>query len=306
MYRFKNQIAVLAIICALALLFGCSTAGSNAASTAPSASAASSAINPLSPEAYSGEAYCIINGNAPTFTENEIVEESFEHYSELDFLGRCGVATACIGVDIMPTEDRGTIGQVKPAGWHLAKYDIVDGKYLYNRCHLIGFQLTGENANEKNLITGTRYLNVTGMLPFENDVADYVKSTKNHVMYRVKPVYDGDNLLCDGVQIEAMSVEDGGKGLSFNVFCYNVQPGIVIDYLTGESHLSGDAPSEDNVSSGEASQKSSYVVNKSTKKFHRPDCDSVTDMKPENRVNYSGEREKLIDTGYSPCSRCKP
>lgn len=183
---------------------------------------------------YSGEPYISVCGGDPDFSENEITSVSYEYYSELDALGRCGVCIASVGQDIMPTEKRGSIGQVKPTGWHTVKYDFVDGKYLYNRCHLIGFQLTGENANKRNLITGTRYLNVEGMLPFENMVADYVKETGNHVMYRVTPIFVGDELLARGVHIEAESVEDGGDGIMFNVFCYNVQPGIVLDYATGE------------------------------------------------------------------------
>lgn len=181
--------------------------------------------------------HIILNNNQPEFTESDYTTTSYEKYSELDSLNRCGAAIACIGLDIMPTEERGSIGQIKPTGWHTVKYDIVDGKYLYNRCHLIGYQLTGENANEKNLITGTRYLNVEGMLPFENMVADYVKETGNHVLYRVTPIFDGDNLVARGVQMEAWSVEDDGEGICFNVYCYNNQPSIEIDYATGESKL---------------------------------------------------------------------
>lgn len=188
-------------------------------------------------EAYHGEPYTVINDNVPVFTAEDLVTDSYEHYSELDHLGRCGVAMANVGTDLMPTEERGSIGQVKPTGWQTVKYDIVDGKYLYNRCHLIGYQLTGENANKQNLITGTRYLNVDGMLPFENMVADYVKETNQHVLYRVTPIFTGDNLVADGVQMEAMSVEDKGDSICFNVFVYNVQPGITIDYATGESKL---------------------------------------------------------------------
>ena len=182
---------------------------------------------------YAGEPYIILNNNVPLFEEYSL--EEYELYSPLDDLGRCGVAEANICPNLMPTEERGEIGMIKPAGWHTVKYDCVDGKYLYNRCHLIGFQLAGENANEKNLITGTRYLNVVGMLPFENEIADYVHKTGSHVMYRVTPVYNGGNLLCDGVIMEALSVEDKGEGVCFSVFCYNVQPGVVIDYSTGES-----------------------------------------------------------------------
>jgi len=191
--------------------------------------------------AYSGEPYVILNDNWPDFDAEDLTTEPFELYSELDYLGRCGVAYANICLEIMPTEPRGDIGQVKPSGWQTVKYDCVDGKYLYNRCHLIGFQLAGENANGKNLITGTRYLNVTGMLPFENDVADYVRRTDNHVLYRVKPVFVGTELVARGVQMEAYSVEDAGDGVCFNIFAYNVQPGVAIEYATGESWLEGAA-----------------------------------------------------------------
>lgn len=187
--------------------------------------------------AFSGEPYVVINNNVPEFTEDDLVTKSYEYYSELDYLGRCGYVMACIGTDLMPAEERGSIGQVKPTGWQTVKYDSVDGKYLYNRCHLIGYQLSGENANEQNLITGTRYLNVEGMLPFENMVADYVKETGNHVLYRVTPIFDGTNRVARGVQLEAMSVEDNGAGICFHVYVYNNQPGIEIDYATGESWL---------------------------------------------------------------------
>lgn len=186
--------------------------------------------------AYSGIPYVVLQDNQPGFTETDITLEEFETYSELDYLGRCGVAFANISLYTMPTEERGEIGMVKPSGWVTAKYDCVDGQYLYNRCHLIGFQLAGENANKLNLITGTRYMNVDGMLPFENMVAEYVEETGNHVLYRVTPIFDGTNLVASGVQMEAYSVEDDGEGLCFNVYVYNVQPGIVIDYATGDSH----------------------------------------------------------------------
>ena len=188
--------------------------------------------------AYSDSAYVEIDNNQPEFTDADKQEtESFEEYSDLDMLGRCGVAYANVGKDLMPAEGekRGSIGQVKPTGWQTVKYDFVNGKYLYNRCHLIGWQLTAENANKQNLITGTRYLNIDGMLPFENMVADYVKETGNHVLYRVTPVFEGSNLVASGVQMEAWSVEDDGEGICFNVYCYNVQPGVEIDYATGES-----------------------------------------------------------------------
>ena len=176
--------------------------------------------------AYSGEPYAVVNGNIPYFTDSDMTSESFEYYSDLDELGRCGTAYSSVGTDLMPTEKRGSISKVKPSGWQVSKYDFVDGKYLYNRCHLIGYQLTAENANEKNLITGTRYLNVDGMLPFENLVADYVKETENHVLYRVTPVFEGNNLVASGVLMEAESVEDAGDGVEYCVYVYNVQPGV--------------------------------------------------------------------------------
>ena len=185
---------------------------------------------------YSGEPYVELNGGIPIFSQAEKVTDAFEIYSNLDALGRCGVAYANICPELMPTEERGEIGMIKPVGWHTVKYnDLIEGNYLYNRCHLIAFCLAGENANEKNLVTGTRYLNVEGMLPFETQVASYVENTGNHVLYRVTPIYEGNNLVANGVQMEAWSVEDDGKGICFNVYCFNVQPGIGIDYKDGES-----------------------------------------------------------------------
>ena len=184
---------------------------------------------------FSDTPYVEINGNIPYFTQEEMTADSYETYSPLDSLGRCGVVMACIGQDLMPTEERGSIGQVKPSGWQTVKYDFVNGKYLYNRCHLIGFQLTGENSNTSNLITGTRYMNTEGMLPFENMVADYIKETGNHVLYRVTPVFRDNELVARGVLIEAKSVEDDGEGISFCVYVYNNQPGVEIDYRTGLS-----------------------------------------------------------------------
>jgi DNA-entry nuclease len=209
----------------------------------------------------------------------------------------------------MPTEDRGSIGQVKPTGWQTVKYDIVDGKYLYNRCHLIGFQLTGENANRENLITGTRYLNIEGMLPFENQVAAYVKETGNHVMYRVTPVFVGTELVARGVVIEGYSVEDEGEEISFCVFAYNVQPGIRINYKNGESMLWGDGEFEEEESSSDSlpsSEEESFVLNTSSKKYHRETCSGVNSMNPQNREDYVGSREELEEQGYEPCGICKP
>ena len=256
--------------------------------------------------AYAGDPYVTINDNVPQFLETDLATSSYEYYSDLDDLDRCGVVYACIGTDLMPTEERGNIGSVKPSGWHTVKYDIVDGKYLYNRCHLIGYQLTAENANVKNLITGTRYLNVQGMLPFENLTADYVKETGNHVMYRVTPVFEGSNLVASGVLMEAYSVEDQGKGICFCTYCYNVQPGVAIDYATGDSHLNGKNNQNSHNSSAKEHASAVYILNTNTKKFHKPNCYSVKQMSSKNRKKYKGLRKKLIKDGYSPCKNCNP
>lgn len=280
--------------------------------------------------AYSGTPYTEVNGNQPYFTEEELTTQSFETYSELDSLGRCGMAYANVGQDLMPTEPRGEIGAVKPSGWHLVKYDNVDGKYLYNRCHLIAYMLAAENANPQNLITGTRYLNVQGMLPFETKVCDYVKNTGNHVLYRVTPIFDGDNLLADGVLMEAYSVEDAGEGICFCVFAYNVQPGIGIDYATGdnwaessgtyqstEASVAEETPAPQpetdtavqitpELSAPQETQQTTYVLNTNTMKFHYPTCSSVDDMKEKNKQIYTGSREEVINMGYVPCKRCNP
>lgn len=249
---------------------------------------------------YEGEPYVEINGNTPDFTEAELTTEAYETYSELDFLGRCGEAEACIGEELMPTEERESISEVKPTGWKNEKYENVDGGYLYNRCHLIGYQLSGENANEENLITGTRYMNVEGMLPFEDMVADYVHETDNHVMYRVTPVFEGDDLVASGVRMEAESVEDEGEGVSFNVYVYNVQPDITIDYATGDNwESSGD-------NTGAKDEEITYILNTSTHKFHLPDCAGAADIKEKNRQEYTGTRDELISDGYEPCGRCHP
>ncbi len=264
---------------------------------------------------YSGRPYVAINNNIPSFTKSEYTTKAFEKYSPLDSLGRCGVAYACIGIELMPTEDRGSIGQVKPSGWHTVKYDCVDGKYLYNRCHLIGFQLTGENANTRNLITGTRYMNVQGMLPFENMVADYIKETGNHVMYRVTPIFEGKNLLASGVQIEAYSVEDDGDGICFNVYCYNVQPGVVIDYATGGSRLANSTETTTKKStttttnksdaSSNVANSSQYILNTSTKKIHLPSCTSVKKMSEKNKKSIKGsELKSYLNDDYEYCKNC--
>lgn len=262
---------------------------------------------------YSGKAYVPVNDNIPFFSAEDLTTESFEKYSPLDSLGRCGVAYANIGTDIMPTEERGSIGMVKPSGWKSIRYENVDGKYLYNRCHLIGYQLSAENANTSNLITGTRYLNIQGMLPFENMVADYVKETDKHVLYRVTPIFEGNNLVASGVLMEGYSVEDNGAGICYNVYCYNVQPGIMIDYLTGDSKAEdGSAPYGSSVvvtkptPQSDDSSTTTYIANKNTKKFHYPTCSSVGQMKEKNKKELNCSRDVAIQQGYSPCGNCNP
>ena len=253
--------------------------------------------------AFSGEPFVVINQNEPEFSAEDLVDESYEYYSPLDTLGRCGYAMACVGQDLMPTEDRESISSVKPSGWVQNRYEFVDGESLYNRCHLIGFQLTGENANERNLITGTRYCNVDGMLPFENLIADYVKETGNHVLYRVTPVYDGDNLVARGVQMEARSVEDDGAGVCFHVYVYNNQPGVTIDYATGENwETDGAEPADtDAEKTSEA-----YILNTNSQKFHTQDCTQAESIKDSNKELFEGSRETLIEQEYAPSGCCKP
>lgn len=282
--------------------------------------------------AFDGNPYVYVNDGEPVFTdEQRAAEPGYERYGELDELGRCTAAFAVVGPETQPTEKRGSIGEVRPSGWQMAKYDFVEGKYLFNRCHLLGYQLTGENANERNLITGTRYFNVQGMLPFENAVADYVDATGNHVLMAVTPVFEGSELVARGVHMMAESVEDGGEGVAFNVFCYNVQPGVVIDYGTGASMLEEDATPLPDVSGAEsapdaasegagareASEKGAtgsdegkgvaeYVLNTNSRKFHLPSCSSVGQMSPKNREDVEDTRENLIANGYDPCKRCNP
>ncbi len=289
-------------------LSGCSSKKDNQAGTVGSTEVQSTAVaDDMASLVYQGESYVVINDNNPDFTEADMTTVSFESYGELDVLGRCTTAFANIGKDLMPAEKRGSIGEVKPTGWQTAKYDNVDGKYLYNRCHLIGYQLTGENANAKNLITGTRYLNVDGMLPFENMVADYIKETGNHVLYRVTPVFSGDNLVASGVQMEAESVEDNGDGILFNVYCFNAQPGIAIDYATGNSHQDNSivADASKSTTAAEANVQT-YVLNTNTKKFHKESCNSAKSMDASNKKIYTGSRQEIIDMGYEACGVCKP
>lgn len=269
---------------------------------------------------YTGSPYISLNGNMPYFTDEEkLSTEPFEYYSNLDSLGRCGVAFANICKEIMPTEERGAIGQVRPSGWHTVKYNgVVDGNYLYNRCHLIGYQLAGENANELNLITGTRYLNMIGMLEFENTVSAYVEEANNHVLYRVTPIFEGDNLVAKGVEMEAWSVEDRGAGVCFNIFCYNAQPGIEIDYATGDSRLSNEDSQKEDIKTDYATEENlqsnnnndtqqeikEYILNTNTKKIHLPTCSSVNSMSEKNKQIVNGTIDDINEQGYTPCSRC--
>ena len=291
---------------------------------------------------YDGTPYIQLEKNIPDFTEDEKKNtEAFETYSDLDSLGRCGQAYANICPEIQPTEERGAIGSVRPSGWHTVKYnDLIDGNYLYNRCHLIAYCLAGENANEKNLITGTRYLNTEGMLPFEELVNDYVDKTGNHVLYRVTPIFDGDNLVASGVEMEGWSVEDEGAGICFHVYCYNVQPGIEINYADGTSwettsderantRKSGNTEQENGMAYDVSAEHSAaeiqgqtqnlepigdcqnetaqtYILNTNTKKIHRPTCSSVSQMKETNKQTYEGTVEELENMGYTPCKKCNP
>ena len=310
-----------AVLCLSAALTACGAADGTWAGTAgvpdPAVQAESADTIAEVPE-YDGVPYVEINDNEPEFTEAELTTESYEEYSELDPLGRCGTAEACIGEELMPDEEREDISEVEPTGWENREYDIVDGGYVYNRCHLIGFQLSGENANEENLITGTRYMNTEGMLPFENMVAEYVQETDNHVMYRVTPVFEGDDLVASGVQMEAESVEDGGAGICFNIYVYNVQPEIIIDYSTGANWADTDSGNEkiadisaaddSDAENGEDQEpkEQTYIMNKNTKKFHKPECSSVDDIKAENKSGFTGTREELIEDGFDPCGKCRP
>lgn len=246
---------------------------------------------------FTGEPFVTINGNMPFFGEADMTTEAYETYSPLDDLGRCGAAMACVGVELMPTGPRGEIGHIKPTGWHSVRYETVEGGSLYNRCHLLGFQLTGENANRENLITGTRFMNVEGMLPFENMVADYVKETGNHVIYRVTPVFQENELVARGVQMEAWSVEDNGEGICFHVYVYNNQPGVIINYAYGTSQL------DDSAMQG---QQNTYVLNTGSRKFHTEDCPQAATISQNNRQETTTTRDMLVNQGFEPAGCCKP
>ena len=248
---------------------------------------------------WDGEPWLVVDDNTPGFTEDDLTTAAFEQYSAMDTLGRCGTAYACVSQALLSDEDRGSLAGITPTGWVNREYDFIDGKYLYNRCHLLGFQLTGNSANKRNLITGTRYLNIQGMLPYENRVADHVKDNGHHVLYRVTPRFREEELVCRGVQMEAWCVECGGSDepFMFHVFCYNVQPGVMIDYATGESTFS---------EIGLDSEKLDYVLNISSKKFHLPTCANAESISDKNREYIHCTREELIYRGYDPCGVCKP
>ena len=268
---------------------------------------------------YTGNPSVIVNNNIPFFTSEEIASgmKSYINLSDLDELGRCGLAIASVSTDTMPTEERGNIGAVKPTGWHTVKYDGIDGNYLYNRCHLLMYALTGLNAEPKNLITGTRYLNIEGNLPYEEKVVEYIRNTGNHVLYRVTPIFEGNNLLCSGELMEAYSIEDDGA-FQFCVYCYNVQPGVTIDYATGDSSgpeftgskdntksVSGEIPiANDNDSSNISVE--TYIVNTASKKIHKPDCESIDKISEKNKKTYIGSKEELLEQGYTACKTCRP
>lgn len=295
----------------LILLGGCGeswqTQGTGSGRGIKEAGSSEALFNPACPPEYKGKPSIAVHNNKPYFADSELTEEAFEQYSELDGLGRCGAAYANICEELMPEEERGAIGHIKPSGWHTVKYsDLIDGNYLYNRCHLIGYQLAGENANEKNLITGTRAMNTEGMLPYENQVADYVKETKNHVLYRVTPIFEGNNLVASGVLMEAESVEDQGEGICFCVYVYNCQPGIVIDYATGESFRETEDSKDKTGEKSSRETETAYILNTNTHKFHKPDCKSIDKIGENNKETVTVSRKALLSDGYEPCKQCNP
>ena len=305
--------AALASLALVAMLFSCGCVASE--------SRLESASPAYGMPQYSGQPSVEVNGNIPFFTEGDIARGPFEEFSKLDPLGRCGAAFARLGPETLAEGDRGSIGMVKPSGWQMSKYDWVDGEYLFNRCHLIAYSLSGQTDNELDLITGTRSMNVLGMLPYETMTRSYIANTGNHVLYRVTPVFEGGNLVASGVLMEAQSVEDAGAGLRFCVWCYNVEPGVAIDYATGDSHADGskaNAPEGGEASGGSPSGKMLapgsrqddetrlYVLNTNTKRFHFPECQSVSDIKDKNKEEREGSRSEIIAMGYKPCGVCHP
>lgn len=322
-HKTTKLICLLSCLCiTLSLLSGCNSATANDVIQSLNDKYATSTDKPSTPAPsdpsdtlittngfdlsqipeYTGNPIYEYNNNQAMFTSDEITDVAYETYYDLDDIGRVQGAEACLGEETLPTEPRGEIGSVKPTGWHSVKYDCVDGKYLYNRCHLIAYELSAENANEKNLTTGTRYMNVSAMLPYENMTRAYIDDTGNHVMYRVTPMFIENELLCRGVLIEAYSVEDNGAGLQFCVYCYNVQPYITIDYTTGDSYLSEETPDDDIV----ITPTNSYVLNTNSKTVHKPDCSSVSKISSTNKKEYTGSLSDILNEGYKTCGICKP
>ena len=348
---FASIAVVLLAFACFASITGCQGKGDLASSVGKrveavqTESSSSADIQTVETLPYANSPSIEVNGNVPYFSNDELNLSALEEYSALDALGRCGEAVALVGPETMPTERRGSIGMVKPSGWQITEYDWIDGGYLFNRCHLIAYSLAGENDNQLNLITGTRSMNTQGMLPYEERVASYVDRTHNHVLYRVTPVFEGDNLVASGVLMEAQSIEDFGDGVCFCVWCYNVEPGVVIDYETGDSRV-GDPATElfddssdggvsaeaqsggvavpnaessdaaDDSESADASSYSeasgspeaavTYVLNTNTHRFHYPDCPSVKTIKEKNRKDFTGTREEAIALKYKPCGECRP
>ena len=281
--------------------------------TASTSTSSKKGASLASVKTYSGQPYAVVYNNEPDFKTSELTTNAYEFYSPLDSTGRCGYVQACVGKELMPTGSRGSISSVKPTGWKQKTYDtkLVNGGSLYNRCHLIGWQLTGENANKKNLITGTRYMN-ENMIPFEDMIADYIKETGNHVMYRVTPIFDGKNLVASGVHMEAYSVEDNGKEICFNVYLYNVQPGITINYATGDSQLASTTSSGTSGTngtsgtSGTTDTATKYILNTGSKRIHTTTCTSASTISAKNKKEYTGSLDSLISQGYKVCGSCKP
>lgn len=297
--------SLLALFLCVLCLFSCSKVRLPGESPAPAPGTVAPSLPGASlpedfsiPE-YQGKPYVVIGDNTPEFSS--LTTEAYEVYPSLDALGRCQAVHACLGVELMPTEDRESISSVKPSGWQSSYYDFVDGKYLYNRCHLIGFQLAGENANPNNLITGTRSMNVKGMLPFENMVADYLKETENHVMFRVTPIFVGEELVARGVRMEAYSVEDEGEGICFDVYVFNAEPGVIIHYSDG-SNRAADTPAP--TSTAPSGEKQSYILNTNSRKIHYPHCSSVEKISDKNKQAFRGDPSDLLAQGYSYCGIC--
>ena len=311
--KFRRSAVILALLLSLCLSLGACIEGDVSKDTATAqttqqqnAILAPDGFDLASIPGFTDHPYVVLNQNMPYFEENEIINAAYESYGDLDSLGRCTQAMACLGTELIPTEERGSISSVKPTGWHSVTYDCVSGGDLYNRCHLIAFQLTGENANRENLVTGTTYLNHMGMLPFENMIADYIKETGNHVMYRVTPIFEGNNLVCTGVLMEAYSVEDAGEGICFNVFCYNNQPGVEIDYATGASWLSGETPATEETTEADpnAPEGTTYVVNTSSKKYHL--LSHYNGELTSNMEYTTLSKAELEAEGYTACGICDP